>query len=156
MGKVMINQGRSVPLTFRFVGLLAIVALIILALENLPEMYAIILAILLSLLVPLLWFSFQILTVDTDNKEVHDGIWLMGYKTGRPKKFNAIDTIFINKVKTSQSMYSQANRQHTSRGIEYHAYLKFDNEEKYFLLSNKNEKKLEDKLIKIRQKLGLS
>lgn len=152
----MINQGRSVPITFRLVGMLLIAAGIVLTLGNLKETVAIPLAIVLSFLAPMLWFSFQIITINTDTNEIHDGIWLMGYKTGKPKKFNSIDKFYINQVRTSQQMYSQANHGYTSRGIEYHAYLKLDDGEKYFLFSHRDEKKLEKKMTKIRQKLGIS
>lgn len=152
----MINQGRSVPLTFRLVGMLIVFAVVVFAMNNLPEMFAILSAILLSLLVPMLWFSFQIITIDPETKEIHYGTWLMGYKTGKPRKYNSLEKIFINKVKTSQKMYSQANHGHTTRGVEFHAYLKYDEDKKIFLASDKDEKKLEDQMIKIRKKLGLS
>ncbi len=151
----MINQGRSVPLTFRLVAMGLIIAAIIWIMGNLPETIAILSAIFFSLLIPMLWFSFQILTIDPETKEILLGTYVMGYKFGKPKKYNSIEKVFINKVRTSQNMYSQANHGHTARGIEYHAYLKLDSEEKVFLASDKDEKRLEDKMMKIREKLSL-
>lgn len=151
----MVNQGRSIPLTFRFVGMLFVFGLIAYLINTLPETIAIIAAILLSLLIPLLWFSFQILTIDTGTNEIHYGTWLMGYKTGKVRSFGSIEKFYINQVSTSQNMYSQTNRGHTVRGIEYHAFIKLDDGEKYFLTSDKDEKKLEEKVTKIREKLDL-
>jgi len=131
-------------------------ALIVVSMQNLPENPAILIAILLSFLFPMIWFSNKILTIDNDSKEIHQGYWIMGYKTGKPKKYQSLDKVFINKVKTSQSMYSQTNRGHTMKGVEYHAYLKYDGEKKLFLASDPMEKKLEQKMTKISEKLGLS
>lgn len=152
----MINQGRTVPLTFRLVLMGLIIAGIVWIMGNLPEIIAILLAIIFSLMIPMLWFSYQIIIIDPETKEIHYGTWIMGYKSGKPKKYTSLEKIFINRVKTSQNMYSQTNHGHTVRGIEFHAYLKYDGEEKIFLASDDDEKRLEDKMIKIREKLGLS
>ncbi|MEP5612513.1 MAG: hypothetical protein ABJP45_09705 [Cyclobacteriaceae bacterium] len=156
MGKVMINQGRSIPWTFRFICVLSVFALIVVSMQNLPEHLAIPISILLSFLFPMIWFSNKILTIDTALKEIHEGYWIMGYKTGKPKKYQSLDKIFINEVNTSQSMYSQANRKHTFKEVEYHAYLKFNAVEKLFLLRDRSEKKLGERVIKISEKLELS
>lgn len=156
MGKILINQGRSVPLTFRFVGMLVLMVGMFQIIQNVPETLAILLAIGLSLLIPMLWFSFNILSVNSDTKEVHLGIWVMGYKTGRPKKFGSIEKIYVNKVKTSQAMYSQANQGYLSKGLEYKAFIKFQDGEKYFLTSHPNEKTLHKKVVEIGKKLDLS
>lgn len=152
----MINQGRSLPWTFRFIGVIAVFALIMIVIQNLPEHLAIWISIALSFLLPAIWFSNKILTIDNSSKEIHEGYWIMGYKTGKPRKYQSIEKIFVNKVKTSQNMYSQANHGHTTSGVEYHAYLKFDNDEKVFLVSNGDEKKLGEKVTKIREKLGIT
>ncbi|MEP1094483.1 MAG: hypothetical protein ABJG78_05205 [Cyclobacteriaceae bacterium] len=156
MGKVMINQGRSLPWTFRFIAVLIVFTLIVVSMQNLPERLAIPIAILLSFLFPMIWFSNKILTIDNDLKEIHEGYWIMGYKTGKRKKYKSVDKIFINKVKTSQSMYSQSNHGHSVKGVEYHAYLKYDEDKKLFLAGDPLEKRLENKMTKIREKLGLS
>ncbi len=152
----MINQGRTVPLTFRLVGMVIVIVAVVFSMQIFSEVLAILLAMVLSLIVPMLWFSFQIITIDPSAQEIHYGTWLMGYKTGKPKKYHSLDKIFINRVKTSQTMYSRSNTSHTAKGVEYHAYLKFNEEEKIFLASDKDEKRLEDKMIKIREKLDLS
>ena len=53
-------------------------------------------------------------------------------------------------------MYSQANLGSDVKGIEYHAYLKLNDGEKYFLTSGRNEQELEEKVLKIRKKLDLN
>lgn len=156
MGKVIINQGSSIPWTFRFIGVILVFAGIILFTQNFSEEIAVPVAIVLSLLMPMIWFSKSILIIDNSNKEIHEGVWLLGYKTGTPRKFSEIEKFYINKVKTSQQMYSHANVGHTSKGIEFQAYIKLDDGAKFFLTSDKNEKRLEEKVTKIREKLGMS
>ena len=155
MHKITINQGRSIPWTFRLVGMCAVFFAIVKINENLPEIYAVPLVILVSLLVPVLWFSYHIFMIDMDEKVIQEGLWIMGYRTGKPQPFNSIESFYINKVRVSQTMYSQTNRSHTLGKVEYKAFLKLDDGEKYFLTSHKNEKMLEEKLIKIKKKLGV-
>ena len=156
MGKVMINQGRSLPWTFRFVGIVAVFVLIMIVMQNLSENLAIWISIALSFLLPAIWFSNKILSIDNSSKEIHEGYWIMGFKTGKSKKFGAIEKTYINKVKTTQKMYSRANQGYDIKGVEYHAYIKLDDDEKIFLIRNKSEKRLNEKVTKIREKLGLT
>ena len=86
MRKFSINQGRAVPVHIRIVASIILGLIIAKTMSSLPVPFAVPLAILLSLLMPLLWFSFQILEIDNDKKEIHSGIWSLGFKTGKPKK----------------------------------------------------------------------
>ena len=125
--------------------------------EYFPEIYAILISIFLSFLVPPLWFSSTILTINLETKEVHLGTWIMGWKTGRTESFNHIEKIFINKVKTTQKMHRYGTGGvHEQTGVEYRAFVKLDNIEKYFLISNKSEKKVEKKVVEIKKKLGIN
>lgn len=155
MRKVMINQGRTVPLTFRFVGIGIVFVIVVKVLQHFPENTAILITIPFSFLVPMLWFSSTVLTINPETKEFHLGTWAMGFKTGRPKPYNHIEKIFINKVNVSQTMNTRANS-HTTSHVEYRAFIKFDNEEKHFLVSNKSEKKLEERVAEIKKKLGIN
>ena len=104
----------------------------------------------------MLWFSFKMITIDTTAKELHEGVWIMGYKTGKSRKFGEIEKIYINKVKTNHKMYSQANLSHDIKGIEYHAYIKLDDGEKYFLTSHSNEENLHQRVNDLKKKLGIN
>ena len=79
----------------------------------------------------------------------------MGHKFGKPIKYESIEKIFINRVKTKQTMYSLSNRQNVVTDHEYRAYLKLDNGEKFYLLSHPLEETVEEKVTKIREKLGV-
>ncbi|MEQ9405286.1 MAG: hypothetical protein RIM99_16985 [Cyclobacteriaceae bacterium] len=155
MGKVKINQGRSIPWAFRLVATAAIIVGVVKIIQGMPENYAILLSMILSMLMPIIWFSYNILTIDNDKKEIHSGVYSVGFKTGKAKKFKEIDKIFINKVKTSQRMQSHGTGSvYEQKGVEYRAFIKLDDGTKYFLTSHPNEKKLEEKVTKIREKLG--
>ena len=152
-----INQGKYVPLPLRFAITLGLFFVEMKVLTLLPELIGIVVAILISFLLPALWFSYDILVINTNEKTIFSGVWLMGLKIGNTKKFNLIEKIFVNKVKTRQTMYAyHSYNKHTARGIEYHAYLKLDNDGKIFLMGRKNKEDLHEKLKKIKDKLGLS
>ncbi len=101
----------------------------------------------------MMWFSFNVIIIDSLTKELHSGIWVMGHQLGKSRKFGSIVKIFINKVKTSRKMHSQVNHGYTVKGIEYQAYLRLDDGEKYFLFSHASEKKVEEKVEEIKKKL---
>ena len=121
-----------------------------------PEYLAIILTIICSMMVPAIWFAANIITIDMEKKEIHDGVWTLGRKFGRSVKFNSIDKFFINKVKTKQTMYSLSNNQNISTNSEYKAFVKLDNGDKYFLFSHPLEERAMEKLNQAKKKLGIS
>lgn len=151
----MINQGKAIQLPFRVVGVGTVLLIIVKVLEHFPQAIAIPVSILLSFVVPMLWFSSIILTINEETKEIHIGTWVLGKKTGKPKPYRTIDKIYINKVNVSQTMNTRANT-HTSTHVEYRAFVKIDDGEKHFLVSNKSEKKLEERVAEIKRKLGIN
>lgn len=155
MGKVMINQGTTFSLPFRVAGAGILMVIVVKIMQYLPETIAIPIAILLCFLVPILWFSSTILTISTETNKIHLGNWVMGFKTGKPKPFNSIEKFYVNKVNVSQTMNTRANS-YTSNQVEYQAFLKLDDGEKYFLVSHRSEKKLEEKVAEIKKKLGIN
>ena len=152
---IRINKGRAVNLPIRLVGIIVVAVVTIKLMDSLPEPWSILIAILIASFLPALWFSFNVIIIDMDKKEIFDGVWTMGKRLGKPIPFNEIEKIFINKVKTKQTMYSLSNKQNIVTNHEFRAYLKLDNGEKFFLISHPVEDTLEEKVTKIRKKLGI-
>lgn len=123
--------------------------------DALPEPWSIFIAIAIASFLPILWFSFNVIIVDEDRKTLFDGVWTMGHKLGKVISYGSIEKIFINRVKTKQTMYSLSNKQNIVANHEYKAFLKLDNGEKYYLFSHPLEETAEEKVTKIREKLGL-
>jgi len=68
-------------------------------------------------------------------------------KTGKGKKYQRIEKIFINPAKVSQKIYTAHTlNSGTFHDVEYNAYLKFSDGEKIFLLSGKNRNRIRDRL----------
>lgn len=156
MKVVKINKGKAIAWHIRLVGVIIAIIICMSTLKLQPESLAIILTILCSILVPAIWFASNIITIDLEKKEIHDGVWVLGRKFGRSEKFDNIDKLFLNKVKTKQTMYSLANNQNISTNSEYKAFVKLDNGNKYFLFSHPLEERAEEKLRELRQKLQIS
>jgi hypothetical protein len=85
-------------------------------------------------------------------REYHSFYWI---KTGKWSPFNSVVKLYINPVKMSQRMSNLASSS-TIHSNEYKAYLKFNNEDKVYLLSGKKIKVLEEKLTPLAASLGLS
>lgn len=124
--------------------------------DMLPEPWSILIAIAISSFLPALWFATKVIIVDEEHKTIFDGVWTMGKKLGKPLKYHSIEKIFINKVKTKQTMYSLSNQANVVANHEYRAYLKLDNGDKYFLFSHPLKERAEEKVTKIREKLALN
>ncbi len=143
-------------LPIRLVSAIIMVVITISLMDALPEPWSIFIAIAIASFLPGIWFASYIIIVNEEKKTIFDGIWTMGHKFGKPIKYESIEKIFINRVKTKQTMYSLSNRQNVVTDHEYRAYLKLDNGEKFYLLSHPLEETVEEKVIKIREKLGLN
>ncbi len=152
---IRINKGRAVNLPIRLVGIVVVAVITIKLMDSLSEPWSILIAILIASFLPALWFSFNVIIIDMNKKEIFDGVWTMGKRLGKPTPFNEIEKIFINKVKTKKTMYSISNQQNIVTNHEFRAYLKLDNGEKLFLISHPIEDTLEEKVTKIRKKLGI-
>lgn len=153
--KIGIRKGRVLPWTMRFLGTVIIALSIIQTLSKLPEFFAIPIAIISSLLLPSLWFSFNIITIDNVAKELYEGIWVMGYRLGKVITFKQIEKVYINKVTYTQSMHSLANHTHTIKNVAFKAFIKLDNGKKYFLFSSPTEEHALQKVKEVETKLGL-
>ncbi len=152
---IRINKGKAVNLPIRLVGIAIVIVATIKLMNSLPEPWSIFITIVIASFLPALWFSYNIIVIDMEKKEIFDGVWTMGKRLGTPIPFNRIEKIFINRIKTKQTMYSLSNKQNILVDHEFRAYLKLDNGEKIFLISHPLEEKMEEKVTKIREKLGI-
>ena len=153
MKKVRINQGRIVPWQFRLAGSVFVIMLIFGAFIKLEEIYAIICALLLSPLVPLLWSSFYLLEIDPVAKTVTEISWMMGIQKKEVTRFEGIEKIFINPVRVSQRVTSYSGHVNDFKSQEYMAYLKLDSGQKFELVSDRNADHLRKRLEEVRKKL---
>ncbi len=154
MNKVQINQGRTMIPTYRWSLSLVLLFAILVAFSLLPEVPAILVAGGLSFLTPLLWSSFYILEIDSVKKKVSEYTLIMGkpfFKT--ETSFGSIEKIFINQNQTSQTMHSYAGKVSTISNPEYQAYLKFQPQQKFFLISDRSIERLDARLEPIAKKL---
>ncbi|MEM7298310.1 MAG: hypothetical protein AAF391_08600, partial [Bacteroidota bacterium] len=120
-----------------------------------PEPWSILTAAFISILLPIIWFTNKIIIIDIERHLIFDGIWIMGFKLGDTISFESIESFFINKVKTKQTVYSLSNKQNIVANHEYRAYVKTDSGNKFFLLSHPLEERVNEKLTKIKRKLEL-
>lgn len=153
---IRISKGKAVGLPIRFVAAILMVVLTIKLVDWLPEPWSIIIAIVISTFLPALWFATNVIIINEEDKTIFDGVWTMGRKLGKPVSYEAIEKIFINKVKTKQTMYSLSNKQNIVANHEYRAYLKLSNGDKFFLISHPLEETIEKKVMKIRKKLEIN
>ncbi|MEO9485796.1 MAG: hypothetical protein ABJG47_20230 [Ekhidna sp.] len=153
---IRISKGKAVNLPIRFLGALLMVVITVKLVDWLPEPWSIVSAIAIATFLPALWFATNVIIIDAEKKTIYDGIWTMGRKLSKPVKYEAIEKIFINKVKTKQTMYSLSNKQNIIANHEYRAYLKLVSGEKFFLLSHPLEERIEEKVTKIKKKLDIN
>ncbi|MEX1240434.1 MAG: hypothetical protein WEB30_11975 [Cyclobacteriaceae bacterium] len=77
-------------------------------------------------------------------------------KTGKGKKYQRIEKIFINPVRVSKTIYTaHTSSSSTFQDVEYNAYLKFSDGEKIFLLSGKNKNRIRNRLKIIAETLNI-
>ena len=64
-------------------------------------------------------------------------------KSGKAKRFDGIEKIYINAGKVSQRIYTaHTSSSSTFQNVEYNAYLKFRSGEKIFLFSSRNKSRM--------------
>lgn len=91
---------------------------------------------------------------DTNSYREYNSILFI--KTGKGKKYERIEKIFINPVRVSQKIYTaHTMNSSTFEDVEYNAYLKFSDGEKIFLLSGKNKNKIRNRLKAIADSLNI-
>ena len=151
---IKVNKGKTFPITIRFSGAILVTMGVIQTMKKIDEPWSILISIGLSTILPALWFTTDIIIIDGEKKELFDGVWVMGFKIGKNKSFHSIKKIFINKVRTKQTMYSLSNKQNIITNHEFQAYLEIDSGEKFFLFSHPIEERAKMKMMKINKALG--
>ncbi len=124
--------------------------------EWLREPWSVVAAIVISTLLPAVWFATKVIIINEENRTIFDGVWTMGKRLGKPIKYGAIEGIFIKKVKTKQTVYTLPNKQNIVTNHEFRAYLKLNNGDEYFLISHPLQDRVEEKVTKIKQKLEIN
>ena len=153
---IRISKGKTVPLSIRLIVIAIAVFLIVKIVILLPEVLAIILIILLSSLIPTFWFATNIIVINDEEKTIYDGIWAMGKRLGKSERYDALEGIMIEKIKTRETVYTLSNKQNIVANHEFRAYLKTTNGGNYFLLSHPLKERLEVKVTKIKKKLEIN
>ena len=109
----------------------------------------------LTPLVLLFWTLQDITEINMNNKIIHEYIWILGNKWGKPKPFNDLQYTFINTKKMRQTMSSWGGQVHYNQYYEFLAYLKLNSGKKYLLKRSKNHKSLVNKMKEISVKLNV-
>ena len=63
-------------------------------------------------------------------------------KFGTWQPLPQVEMIYVNASKTSQKIYTRVTEGSTIRGVEYNAYMLFENDAKEFLVTGRNKEKL--------------
>jgi hypothetical protein len=117
----------------------------------------VILSIFLMLIGLLIVLSNSGLKLDFEKSTFQEYNSFLFLKTGEKEHFNKIDLLYINKINISQQMNSPTMAQtHTTKYVQFAAYIKFDNGEKIHVLTEKDKVKLVLKLEPIVNKTGIS
>lgn len=140
----------------RFIIAIILGVLIVVSMDQLASPYSIAVAIALSTLVPAAWFATDLLIIDLEENKIFNGTWVMGFKFGQITPVSSIEKIFINRIKTKQTVYSLANNRNVSTNYEYHAYLKLDTGDKFFMVSHPLADRIIKKSKQVVHKLRLS
>lgn len=102
-----------------------------------------------------MWFATNVIAIDMTKHQLFDGVWMMGFKIGEKITFASINKIFINKIKTKQTLYSISNKQNIIVNHEYRAYIEIESGEKFFLFSHPLKERAEEKITEIKNKLRI-
>ncbi|WP_421875574.1 hypothetical protein [Marinoscillum sp.] len=153
MNKVTINQGRVLPLTFRFFMTISVFGGMALSMQHFDELVAVISCIVISFFLPLAWSSYYIVQIRPEEHEIHEGYWIMGLKKMSKRPYETIEKIYINANSLSQRATSYAGQTATFSERQYQAFLKTSDGYKVELISSKSESDLMDRLKPIAKKL---
>lgn len=153
---IRINKGKAVYLPIRLLSVIILIGITLMLVKWLSEPWSVLAAIVISSLLPAIWFATKVIIINEENKTIFDGVWSMGKKLGKPMKYMAIEEIFIKKVKTKQTVYTLPDKQNMVSNHEFRAHLKLDNGNEHFLFSHPIEGRVEEKVTKIKQKLEIN
>lgn len=155
--KIRIRQGRVMNGWFRYTFTLLVfcTAVVIVVMMNTIVGFLIMLG--LAFLLVMAWTSFYLVEIDVEKKEYGDYTVVLGRKYGELKSYPEIEDVFIKKFNTTQQVQNYGTgRVYQSKDVEFQAYLKFTNDVKLELVSDKQEDRLVERLEPVVKKLRTS
>jgi hypothetical protein len=157
MSAIDIKQEALVPNTFKFFGLLLIIGGLI-ALRFYGDITVIILRNMLSIgligLGAFLASAYYGLRIDVDNRTYTVYTFALGWKMGKPIKFESIELFYINRVKMSSRMNSYGGHKHTDETYTFNAYMKLNTGNKVHLDTDSDEGRLAERVEVLKEKLA--
>ena len=153
---IRINKGKAIKLPVRLVAVAAVITLTIKAVDWLPEPWSILSVIVISALLPGLWFATKVIMINEEEKTIFDGVWTMGLKFSKTRGYDAIEEIRLEKAKIKPTVFSISKKENILIDHEYRAFLILTNGDEYYLLSHPIKERVEEKLTKIRKKLAIN
>ena len=91
------------------------------------------------------------LRISIDPVEYHLYIWLLGFKTSKPVKFNSIEKIYTNEVTEENTLTGRSGVSIDVRKHVLKAYAKLDNGEKLHLDTDRKKERLDKRLAEYRE-----
>jgi hypothetical protein len=109
----------------------------------------------------ILWFSCLVIftthyriTIDSDKKEYHDYLWILGLKSGEKGVFDSLVYLFIVKSRVNQT-FSIRVASTTIQKEVFDGYLKLSPEKKIHITTADDKEKLLKKLTSISAQLNI-
>lgn len=131
--KINVKGGKLFPLQFQLLAFILLFLGTALLFVNLPV------AIIMLLVSGLLLTGYSGCEFDLGNKSYREYNSFFMFRFGKWKNTKAVDKIYVNKIKTSQKIYSRANLSTTVKAFTYKCFVKFSDGEKILLLENKDK-----------------
>lgn len=97
--------------------------------------------------------GYRGISFDKSNQSYREFNSFLFLKFGPWKQSGPAEEIFINSGSSSQTIYTMVNTGTSIKHVEYRAYIKFTNEEKLYLKSNKDRDKLLSSLSELKEYL---
>lgn len=132
---------------FRYVFSLVVFCSTVVILVKLNTIIGFLIICILAFLLIMAWTSFYLVEIDLDRKEYGDYTVVLGRKYGELKTYPGIVDIFIKKFNTTQNVQNYGTgRMHQFRDVLFQSYLKFTDDVKLELVSDKDENRLIERL----------
>ena len=154
MSVVRIHQGKSFSFGLRLLAAVTSIGMIVLLLKYAHESAAIVLSIMISMLPPAFWFSTKITEIDIINNKLFVGSWVMGFRKGKYFDFKKIE-IHCREHRIKLTEFSLPDGKQIFTDREFRASLKVESGEHFHLFSHPHQKRVDEKIKKLKKKLGL-
>ncbi len=151
-----IKQESYFPFTFKLFGLIAISFGFLIWTQR--EMLFILKALIMfgSVLVGLLMATARHgLWIKPKSRTYCEYVWLLGWKVGKVVTYAGIEKIFINEVTDEANVQARSGLSYTVRDMKLKAFLKFDDGKKIHMDTDKNKDKIEARVRRYRETLGV-